>query len=142
MAEFRTGTYPGYNKPDNGQHGTEIYFALIGSEGAMVWRLNTGIAPIGQYRSQDEHAPLLEGVNKSYPRSTGIAAHSELTSRTATAEDYMITDKCEFLSGRACVCDYQTFISKEPMMAFACEGFDGVRKVLEKKYLEHYGKEA
>lgn len=29
MAEFRTGTYPGYNKPDNGQHGTEIYFALI-----------------------------------------------------------------------------------------------------------------
>lgn len=142
MAEFRTGTYPGYNKPGKGQHGTEIYFALIGSEGAIVWRLNTGIAPIGPYRSQDEDANLLYGVNQSYPLSRGIAAHSELTSRTATAEDHMITDKCEFLSGRACVCDYQEYSTKEPMMAFACEGFDGVRKVLEKKYREHYGKEA
>lgn len=142
MAEFRIGTYPGYNEPGKGQHSTEIYCALIGSEGAIVWRLSTGIAPIGPYRSQDEDANLLEGVNKSYPNSMGIAAHSELTSRTAAAEDHMITDKCEFLSGRACVCDYQEFITKEPTRAFACEGFDGVRKVLEKKYLEHYGKEA
>ena len=142
MTEFRILTYPGYNVAGNGQHGTELVMAVVGSRGALVWRLNTGIRPVGPYPSHNLDSVLLEGVNFSSPMSMGIAAHSELDTTTASEADYKIHDNCEFLGGRACVCDYQEYSTKEPMIAFACEGFDGVRKVLERKYLEHYGEPA
>lgn len=143
MPEFRILTYPGYNIAGQGQHSVELVMALIGSEGAMVWRLALGIAPEGRYPSSSDHSRLLYGVNFHTPTDMGLSAHTELTEKTMHEEDNTITSSCEFLEGRACVCDYSTGLAgKELLPAFACEGFAGVQKILETKYREHYGKEA
>lgn len=145
MTEFRTLTYPGWNKPGIGQHSVELCFALIGEQGAIVWRLALGIAPIGVYptRGGSHNITALYNINTSEPCDMGLSAHSELNERTMHDDSLTGTDSCEFLQGRACVCDMYTGLAgAELMPAFACEGFDGVRKILERKYLEHYGEPA
>ncbi|QWY83497.1 hypothetical protein [Rhizobium phage RHph_X2_28B] len=145
MGEFRVRTYNGYNKEKYGQHPTELVFSVTGSEGAMVWRLSTGITPkTGPYTSggsKERNLEALYNVNINGPTDMGLCAHSELNERTVH-DDSPISESCEFLEGRACVCDYQTGLAgKELFPAFACEGFDGVKKILEQKYREHYGKD-
>lgn len=141
MAEFRVTTYPGWNEPLKGQHSVELVMALYGTEGAMVWRLALGISPRGTYPSRDGNLSLLYGVNFGGITDMGLAAHSELTEKTALDDDATMSDVCEFLDGRACVCDYQTGLAgKDLFPAFACEGFKGVERILTERYVEHYGK--
>jgi hypothetical protein len=139
MTEFRITSQKGWNTEKNGQHSTEIHFALLGEHGAMVWQLSTGIAPEGKWPSSNRDGPLLHGVNLGSPMGMGLFAHAELNEKTATETEYSINDSCEYLDGRACVCNYARYVDKDLMQAFACEGFDGVRAVLEKEYKEHYG---
>lgn len=69
----------------------------------------------------------------------GLSAHSEMTIENCSG-DSVITDDCDFLEGRACVCTYWTGSKdKELMMAFACEGYAGVERILTETYKEHYG---
>jgi len=140
MSEFRIESNPGWNESGRGQHPAEIHFILTGSKGAFVWQLTTGIGPAGPYHSADENGPLLSGVNLSSPMSMGVFAHSELT--VQNHGEGSIHDNCEYLEGRACVGDYAHFSDQECVKAFATEGFDGVQRVLEAKYLKHYGEPA
>lgn len=69
----------------------------------------------------------------------GLSAHSEMTPENCAGGEYPVTDNCDYLEGRACVCTYWTGMKdKELMMAFACEGFAGVEKILTTIYKEHY----
>lgn len=142
MSEFRITTYNGWNEQGKGQHSVELVMALIGSEGAMVWRLALGITPGGPYPTQDHNLSGLYKVNFGSVCDMGLTAHSELTERTALDDDGVMSEHCEHLDGRACVCDYQTGLQGAVLFpAFACEGFDGVKRILTEKYVEHYGKE-
>ncbi len=69
----------------------------------------------------------------------GLYTHSEMTIENCAGSEYPITEDCEFLSGRACVCTYWTSMKdKELMLAFAREGFAGVERILTQTYKEHY----
>lgn len=69
----------------------------------------------------------------------GISAHSEMTIENCAGGEFPVTDNCDYLSGRACVCTYWTGMKdKELMTAFACEGFAGVERILTQTYKEHY----
>lgn len=71
----------------------------------------------------------------------GVSAHSEMTLENCTGE-HIITDGCDYLEGRACVCTYWTGSrDKELFTAFACEGFAGVERILTTIYKEHYNEE-
>jgi hypothetical protein len=140
--KFAVTTYPGWNEAGKGQHSTELVCSVTGTEGAMVWRLSTGMIPAGPYPSNDKYSNLLEKVNKTFPSSMGLAAHSELSMKNASTSNYSITDSCEFLEGRACVCDLSRNLTSDFTQAFACEGFEGVRKLLETEYIAHYGKDS
>lgn len=133
--KFDTRTMSGYNTKDHGQHPTEIAMSVTGPSGAMVWRYSTGVTPLGHYGDPE----LLYGVNLRPPSSMGLSAHSEMTIENCAGNEFAIAEDCEFLSGRACVCTYWTGMKdKELMMAFACEGYAGVEKILTQTYKEHY----
>ena len=142
MADFRVTSTPGYNTEKYGQHGTELNFTLRGEQGAIVAHINTGIAPLGHWPSSESFGPTCESVNLSHASSMGIFAHSELNERTASDTESSMNEKCDWLEGRACVCDGQWYAQTETMKAFACEGFDGVKRVLEGLYERHYGEKA
>jgi len=139
MADFLVTSTPGYNTEKNGRHGTELNFILRGDQGAIVAHINTGITPLGHWSSMESYGPACEGVNLSNPSSMGIFAHSELNERTASDTESPMNEKCDWLEGRACVCDGQWYAQTGVMKAFACEGFDGVKRVLEEFYEQHYG---
>lgn len=139
---FDIRTYKGYNVKEHGQHSTELVLSVTGEEGAMVWRLSTGLGPTGPWPSPDTSGPLLYGVNLSPPMGMGVAAHSELTPHNASEESYKISDSCEFLNGRACVCDYSKGLDEDLMKAFACDGFEGAERRLTELYIDHYGKDS
>lgn len=141
--KFDIRTYNGWNSKD-GRHSVELVMAVIGTEGAMVWRLALGITPLGHFNYTTEpNITSLYNVYTSSPHDMGLAAHSELNERTMHDSESFVTDSCEFLEGRACVCDYHTGLAGSRLLpAFACEGFDGVRKVLEEEYTKHYGKDS
>ena len=135
--KFDIRTMSGYNTKEHGQHPTEITMGVVGTSGAIVWRFSTGVTPSGPYGRPE----LLTGANLREPSAMGLSAHSEMTLANC-AEDNPITDGCEYLEGRACVCTYWTGMKdKELMMAFACEGFAGVEKILTTIYKEHYNEE-
>jgi len=141
--KFETRTYNGWNDKD-GRHPVELVMAVIGIEGAMVWRLALGIYPTGpRYTHTSEHnITSIYKVLVGPPTDMGLTAHSELNGRTKHDTESPTNDSCEFLEGRACVCDYYTGLAGSRLLpAFACEGFDGVRKVLETEYAKHYGKD-
>lgn len=142
MADFRVTSTPGYNTEKFGQHGTKLNFILRGEQGAIVAHINTGIAPLGHWPSRENYGPTCEDVNLSDARSMGIFAHSELNERTASDTESPMVEKCDWLEGRACVCDGQWYSQTGVMKAFACEGFDGVKRVLEELYEHHYGGKA
>lgn len=72
----------------------------------------------------------------------GVSAHSEMTQENCADLNNVITDGCDYLSGRACVCTFWTGSKdKELMTAFACEGFAGVEKILTTIYKEQYNEE-
>lgn len=141
--KFEITSTPGYNTPrdEYGQHSTELLFALSGYRGTFVWRLSTGLTPLGPCPSMDDFGPICMGVNLSRAMGMGVSAHSELTLATAHEEGYRIHESCEYREGRACVCDYARSSDKEFIVAFACEGIPGVQKELHKLYVEHYGEE-
>lgn len=130
---FAVTAFPGWNGP-NGQHCTELVFSWTGPKGAVVWRMTTGISPAGQWGTAD----ILTGTNLREPSGMGFSFHEELTQENASAENYELNDKCEFLDGRACVCRYSTgMLDKQFFTAFACDGFDGVEQILSTKYHEY-----
>lgn len=140
MAKLDVRTYPGWNTKE-GRHSVELVMAIIGESGAMVWRLAIGLTPIGHYSPRDSNVAFLYNVDPSGFCDMGIAAHSELTIENSSDSDNHITDNCEFLSGRACCCDYSTAITDKLAGVFACEGFVGVERELTKRYINHYGRE-
>jgi hypothetical protein len=142
MADFRVTSTPGYNTEKHGQHGAELNFTLRGKQGAIVAHIHTGISPLGSWPSRESYGPTCEGVNLSHANSMGIFAHSELNERTASDTESPMVEKCDWLEGRACVCDGQWYSQTDTMKAFACEGFDGVKRVLEGLYEHHYGEKA
>lgn len=137
--KFSVTTYPGYNQPGNGQHPTELIMAVTGKEGACVWRLATGLSPVGSYPSQNPDGPLLYGANVSPPHGMGFCAHSELNERTMHDNESSTSGSCDFLEGRACVCEYSYALDKHFSTAFACEGFTGVERLLREEYTKLYG---
>lgn len=143
MLTFRVLTYPGYNKSGSGRHATELVMAVVGPAGAITWRMTTGVTPKHEYGERpstvDSNATKLYGVLFDAPSDMGVSAHSEMTIDNCS-EDHPITEGCEFLSGRACVCDYYTGLKgSELFPAFACEGFTGVERILTEIYEDHYG---
>lgn len=142
--KFETRTYPGYNTKQNGRHPTELVMAVIGDRGAMVWRMATGVTPIGYHTSSFDrsHSYTLYHFEGSEPSDMGLCAHSELNERTMRDTESSVTASCEWFEGRACVCDFYTGLAGEELFpAFAAEGFDGVKRVLTRYYREYYGKE-
>lgn len=135
---FKITSTPGYNKT-HGQHPTELVFLLSGPHGVIQWRFSTGLSPLGNWPSADTYGPLCMDCNLSPPQGMGVASHSELTEANAHEEDYNITEGCEYLEGRTCVCDYSRAIDSDLTSAFACEGIPGVERILTKIYTEHYG---
>lgn len=131
-------SFNGYND-ESGQHPTELCFAVSGRRGAVVWRLNTGLAPAGHWPSRFADGLLLYKCNVSYPSTMGVTAHSELDENTVHAENYDMSEECEFLDGRACVCTYSRHLTSDFTSTFACEGIPGVERLLTEIYTEHYG---
>lgn len=129
----------GYNDKNFGQHGVSMFFFIRGSKGAVVWEFNTGVSPSGWYPSADENSNLLQGVNISFPRTSGVSAHSELTLDTATEDESGMSPDCQFLEGRACVCTMSSFTDKSVIQRFACEGLPGVAEELKTIYEKTYG---
>lgn len=142
MGDFFITSTPGYNIKKIGQHGTRLNFTLRGEQGAIVAHINTGVAPLGYWPSKEDYGPVREGVNLSHAITMGVFAHSELNERTASDTESPMVEKCDWLEGRACVCDGQWYTQTDVMKAFACEGFDGVKRVLEALYEQHYGRKA
>lgn len=135
--EFKVITFNGYNGPRDqmGQCSVELVFSVRGEAGAIVWRLATGITPKGPTPNGYD---FLYDVNLGRPSDMGLSFHAELTPETALDIEASLCEKCDYLEGRACVSTYLTGLAgKELFPAFACEGFDGVRKILEKKYGEY-----
>ena len=138
VLKFDIRTMSGYNTKEHGQHPTEITMSVVGTSGAIVWRYSTGVTPSGPYGRPE----ILTGTNLREPSALGVSAHSEMTQENCADLNNVITDNCEYLEGRACVCTYWTGgRDKELMTAFACEGFAGVEKILTTVYKEHYNEE-
>lgn len=142
---FRTLTYPGYNLPGQGRHATELVMAVVGPAGAIAWRMTTGVIPKTDtaYNSTVDHNLTdLYKVLFYPPNDMGVSAHSEMTVENCSDPDAIITNGCDFLDGRACVCTYQTGLKGSKLFpAFACEGFAGVEKILTTIYKEHYNEQ-
>lgn len=144
---FRTLTYPGYNLPGQGRHATELVMAVVGPAGAIAWRMTTGVTPKHPYGERpstiDHNLTQLYNALFDPPGDMGVSAHSEMTIDNCAGDEYPVTENCDFLDGRACVCTYQTGLKgSELFPAFACEGFAGVEKILTTIYKEHYNEQS
>lgn len=137
--KFSVSTFKGYNEPGNGRHATELVMAVVGEHGAIVWRMTTGVTPYSPVTGYNSGYELLYDVCLDRPGCVGLSAHSEMTMENTSEPDNVITENCEYLSGRACVCTMFTGMKgKELFKAFACEGFQGVEAILTREYKEHY----
>lgn len=137
---FNVSTFKGYNNATSGRHPTELVMAVVGPAGAIVWRMATGVTPKGERNTSTSEHTLTKLYNALFdpPYDMGVSAHSEMTVDNCDGE-FPITDNCEYLSGRACVCTYSTGLRGSSLFpAFACEGFAGVERILTLIYEEHY----
>jgi hypothetical protein len=142
VSTFTITSTPGYNT-ERDQHSVELNFALKGTRGVLVWQLALGIVPLGFRANGTETGRILYDVNLAPPSDMGCGAHTELDEHSASDTESAIHENCEYLDGRACVGTYWTGqAGSELFPALATEGIEGVRRVLEQKYLEHYGEPA
>lgn len=102
----------------NGKHPPHLLFVVKGSEGALVWDLNTG-----WYLDGEIHAP----------ESWGLWVHEPFND--PHLEDYEMTEHCDFIDG-AC----QSFKLEDAHWVedFKTIGPDGIFKRLESIYEGRY----